>query len=157
MGKLIGAKVNGFNRDLEIPCFSSCPFSSTDLLCCLTLVFDARSKRCSDPIFQLDYSVQALWCICVEYCWRKSGVRPFSFVLLPFALSYIVLYIRQWLKWIQKGLLSPSLFILFCLPHVSIPSPLYLFPTLSHSLSVSREIALVHAERCVAFPYSCVS
>lgn len=59
--------------------------------------------------------------------------------------------------WIQKGLLSLSLFILLCLPHVSIPSlPLFISPpTLSLSLvlppSVSQEIAVkagVHAERC---------
>lgn len=110
---------------------------------------------------------------------------PPSFVLLPFALPFIVLAIskstngtyssisggdpsplgekKMEAEWIQKGLLSLLLFILFCLPHVSIPSlPPFIspHPSFSHSPILCRCLrrllwkpgAWRTVQSCVALP-----
>lgn len=109
MGKLLGAKVTGFNRDLEIPLACFHPLSGRR---CLTLTRDARSQRSSVPVLQLGCCVQPCVCLCVNapphlLPIHSSTPQPYSllslspppssiaFVLLPFALPYIVLAISQ--------------------------------------------------------------
>lgn len=150
--------MSGFNRDLAIP-------ASSLASCRPTLVLDARSQLCSAlkaragaarrrelQLLSSPRSLSPLLCpvsLCPPvYCLSYRPIHERLSFFSKWRRSQPAGGSRMEAKRIQKGLLSPSLFILFRLPRVSIHSvPLFISLPLPVCVSGDCLKSRVHAEQ----------